>query len=141
MISASLAARLPSSSTLCATPSSGVRLIALTSRLLNPRWLPSVNPLFNSDAVPTSPGFSGPPRSPPCFLLTLPCVLGGGVSCVAYRAQLGRLGGSGWGWVLQIKYRAIQTNVLSFSLITPSCLQLSPRPDASTETCFGCLYA
>ena len=35
------------------------------------------------------------------------------VSRVAYRAQLGRLGGSRWGWVLQIKCRAIQTNVLS----------------------------
>ena len=38
---------------------------------------------------------------------------GAEVSCVAYRAQLGRLGGSRWGWVLQIKCRAIQTNVLS----------------------------
>ena len=28
------------------------------------------------------------------------CTCGGGVSCVAYRAQLGRLGGSLWGWVL-----------------------------------------
>ena len=54
---------------------------------------------------------SGWPCSPPCSLLALPCVLGGGVSFVAYRAQLGRLGGSRWGWVLQIKYRAIQTNV------------------------------
>ena len=35
------------------------------------------------------------------------CVGGGGVSCVALRAQLGRLGGSRWGWVLQIKCRAI----------------------------------
>ena len=33
------------------------------------------------------------------------------VSRVAYRAQLGRLGGSRWGWVLQIKFRAIQTTV------------------------------
>ena len=27
-----------------------------------------------------------------------------GVSCVAYRVQLGRVGGSRWGWVLQIKF-------------------------------------
>ena len=33
-------------------------------------------------------------------LLALPCVLeGGGVSRVAYRAYLGRVGGSRWGWV------------------------------------------
>ena len=38
-----------------------------------------------------------------CFSLSLSCVLGGLVSFVAYIAQLGRVGGSRWGWVLQIK--------------------------------------
>ena len=37
----------------------------------------------------------------------------GGVSFVAYRAQLGRVGGSRWGWVLHIKYRAIKPTFLS----------------------------
>ena len=39
-------------------------------------------------------------------VLSLPFLVcwGGGVSCVAYRAQLGRVGGSRWGWVLQIKF-------------------------------------
>ena len=37
--------------------------------------------------------------------LPLPSLVcwGGGVSFVAHRAQLGRVGGSRWGWVLQIK--------------------------------------
>ena len=43
------------------------------------------------------------------------CVGGGGVSCVALRAQLGRLGGSRWGWVLQIKFPC-HTNRRSLSL-------------------------
>ena len=52
---------------------------------------------FRSFFLPSAS--SGWPRSPPCFLLALPCVCwGGGVSCGAYRAQLGRLGGSRWGF-------------------------------------------
>ena len=57
---------------------------------------------------------------------------GGGVSFVAPRAQLDRLGGSRWGWVLQIKCRAIQIIVpltLLYSymqLIITSCI-VKPR--------------
>ena len=60
--------------------------------------------------VPISGGFRRLPFAPfrPLLLslaaLALSCVLGGGVSFVAYRAQLGRVGGSRWGWVLQIKF-------------------------------------
>ena len=61
------------------------------------------------------------------------CVGGGGVSCVALRAQLGRLGGSRWGWVLQNKIKfPCHTNQRSLvadialnnliSLVTPLCL-------------------
>ena len=52
------------------------------------------------------------------------CVLGGGVSCVAYRAQLGRLGGSRWGWVLQIKI-PVPPHTLSFSEEKMETLHLS----------------
>ena len=54
------------------------------------------------------------------FSLPFLACWGGGVSFVAYRAQLGRVGGSPWVWVLQIKYRAIQTNVSLFALRTSS---------------------
>ena len=50
-------------------------------------------------------------------LLNNLCVWGGGVSCVAisYRAQLGRVGGSRWVWVLQIKFPCHYSLSLSLS--------------------------
>ena len=39
-----------------------------------------------------------------CRPTVMLCVQRGGVSCVSDRAQLGRLGGSRWGWLLQIKF-------------------------------------
>ena len=49
------------------------------------------------------------------ILLALPCVFGGvGFHVLLIGAHLGRVVGSRRGWVLQIKFRAIQTNVLSF---------------------------
>ena len=46
---------------------------------------------------------------------------GGGVSSVAPRAQLDRVGGSRWGWVLETKCLAIQTNVslISVNILSP----------------------
>ena len=62
----------------------------------------------------------------------------GGVSCVAYRAQLGRLGGSRWRWVLQMKYRAIQANVLSHHIPSRCFLQ---HPLITLESKTGLMVA
>ena len=89
-------------------------------------WSPPLSPPSRFGSFILLSSSSGWPRSPSCFLLALPCVCwGGGVSCVPYRAQLGCLGGSRWGWVLQIKYRAIQTIVSLFSQYTNHRLPFS----------------
>ena len=51
-----------------------------------------------------------------CRPTVMLCVRRGGVSCVSDRAQLGRLGGSRWGWVLQIKFPCQHSLSLSLSL-------------------------
>ena len=77
-------------------------------RLL-PLPLPVFGPSFFS--LPP-PGGSLPPPGGLARLraLSLPFLVcwGGGVSFVAYRAQSGRVGGSRWGWVLQIKCHATE---------------------------------
>ena len=59
-------------------------------------------------------------------------------TCVAYRAQLGRLGGSRWRWVLQMKYRAIQANVLSHHIPSRCFLQ---HPLITLESKTGLMVA
>ena len=71
---------------------------------------------------------SGWPRRLCAFSSPFLVCWGGGVSFVAPRAQLDRVGGSRWGWVLQIKCRAIHTNVsLNGSVMHFVCPRLACR--------------
>ena len=67
-----------------------------------------------------------------CRPTVMLCVRGGGVSCVSDRAQLGRLGGSRWGWLLQVKFPCHKTHP---SLCGQGSLS-PPAPDQETVANF-----
>ena len=69
-----------------------------------------------------------------CRPTVMMCVRGGGVSCVASRAQLGRLGGSRWGWVLRIKFSNSEL-VPAKNTYTPDSACFLLGSGASCATC------
>ena len=108
--------------------------------------VPSAIPIFAPRII--RGGSLPPPGGLPRFrALSLPflvCVWGGWVSFVAYRAQLGRVGGSRWGWVLQIQIpcHTIQCS-LPHTMHLPAGLPSVERDGADREmhreVCHNCM--